>query len=159
MKTPLVRLFRRKEEGSVAVEAALVLPILILFVAAPLFLARVFWYYSVAEKAAHDGARFLSQATRLEIQASAGGAAPGIPALARAISDAELDGIRSVVSGASVDVQCDGIACDGLSVPQTVRVVVRIRVHDDILGIITDEFFGPNGLLLTADVTMRYAGN
>lgn len=159
MKIPLNRRFRRREQGSVAVEAAVILPILILFVAVPLFLARAFWYYSVAEKAAHDGARFLSQATRLEIQASTGGAAPGISALARAISDAELDGIKSAVSGASVDAQCDGIACDGLSLPQTVRVVVRIRVHDDIFGFVTDEFFGPNGLLLTADVTMRYAGN
>lgn len=123
-----------------------------------MFLARVFWYYSVAEKAAHDGARFLSQATRLEIQASTGGVAPGIPALARAISDAELDGIRSAVSGASVDVQCDGIACDGLSIPQNVRVIVRVKVHDNIFGFITDEFFGPDGLLLTADVSMRYAG-
>ncbi|MDT1837773.1 pilus assembly protein, partial [Acinetobacter baumannii] len=46
--------FRRKERGSAAVEAAIVLPALILFLAVPLFLARIFWYYSVAEKAAHD---------------------------------------------------------------------------------------------------------
>jgi hypothetical protein len=40
-----------------------------------------------------------------------------------------------------------------------VRVVVQIRVHDGILGPITDQYFGQDGLLLTADVTMRYAGN
>jgi Flp pilus assembly protein TadG len=159
MKTSSSRLFRRTEQGSVAVEMAFVLPVLILFLAVPLFLARIFWYYSVAEKAAHDGARFLAQATRLEIQASTGGDEPGVSGLARAIANAELDGIRPALVGAAAASQCDGIPCNGLSIPSMVRVVVQIRVHDGILGPITDQYFGQDGLLLTADVTMRYAGN
>jgi Flp pilus assembly protein TadG len=158
MKILSNRFFRQTERGSIAVEAAIVLPVMILFVAAPLFLARLFWYYSVAEKAAHDGVRFLSQATRLEMQASTGGAEPGVSALARSIANTELDGIRPALVGASTTVQCDNVSCDGLSIPSTVRMVVRIRVHDDIFGAITDEYFGEDGLLLTADVTMRYAG-
>jgi Flp pilus assembly protein TadG len=159
MKTSSTRLFRRTEQGSIAVETAFVLPVLILFLAVPLFLARIFWYYSVAEKAAHDGARFLSQASRLEIQASTSGNEPGVSALARSIANAELDGIRPVLVGAAAASQCDGIPCNGLSVPSMVRVVVQIRVRDEILGPITDRYFGEDGLLLTADVTMRYAGN
>jgi Flp pilus assembly protein TadG len=159
MKTSSTRLFRRTEQGSIAVETAFVLPVLILFLAVPLFLARIFWYYSVAEKAAHDGARFLSQASRLEIQGSTSGNEPGVSALARSIANAELDGIRPVLVGAAAASQCDGIPCNGLSVPSMVRVVVQIRVRDEILGPITDRYFGEDGLLLTADVTMRYAGN
>jgi Flp pilus assembly protein TadG len=159
MKNSISRLFRRTEQGSVAVEAAIVLPVLILFLAAPLFFARVFWYYSVAQKAAHDGARFLSQATRMEIQASTSGVEPGVAALARSIANTEVNDIRSQLVGASATAQCDGVSCDGLSIPATVRVVVRLRVRDDILGLMTDQYYGEDGLLLTADVTMRYAGN
>lgn len=159
MKRLAPRFFRRKEQGSVAVEAAIVLPLLILFLAAPLLFARIFWYYNVAQKAAHDSARFLSQATKMEIQASTSGAEPGVAVLARSIANTELDDIRSHLIGASATVLCDGLACDGLSIPSTIRVGVRIRVRDDILGIMTDQFYGADGLLLTADVTMRYAGN
>jgi Flp pilus assembly protein TadG len=159
MKTSATRFFRRTEQGSVAVEAAFVMPILILFLAAPLFLARIFWYYSVAEKSAHDAARFLSSASRVEIQASTGGAQPGIAALAQSIADAEIDGIRSSLVGASVTPQCDFAACNGLSIPQTVRIAVQMRVRDDVFGFITDDYFGEDGILLTATVTMRYAGN
>ena len=42
--------------GSVAVECAIVLPILLLLISGLLFFARVFWCYTVAQKAAHDGA-------------------------------------------------------------------------------------------------------
>jgi hypothetical protein len=135
------------------------MPLLILFLAVPLFLARIFWYYSVAEKAAHDGARFLSQASRLEIRASTGGAEPAVAALARAIAEAELDEIRPGLVAASHAAQCDGLPCDGMSIPTIVRVAVRIRISDDIFGFVTDPIFGEDGLLLTADVTMRYAGN
>lgn len=159
MKTSLGRSSRRMERGGIAVEAAIILPVLILFLAVPLFLARIFWYYSVAEKAAHDGARFLSQATRLEMQASTGGAEPAVAALAKAIVNAELNEIRPGLVGASPSVLCDGLVCDGLSLPSTVRVAVRIRIRDDVFGFMTDPLFGEDGLLLTADVTVRYAGN
>jgi Flp pilus assembly protein TadG len=159
MKTSATRFFRRTERGGVAVEAALILPVLILFLAAPLFAARVFWYYSVAEKAAHDGARFLSSVSRAEIQASTGGAEPGVAALAKSIADDELDEIKPALVGATTGAQCDFGPCGGLTVPQTVRVTVQVKVRDDIFGFITDEYFGEDGLLLTAAVTMRYAGN
>lgn len=149
--------FRRKERGSAAVEAAIVLPALILFLAVPLFLARIFWYYSVAEKAAHDGARFLSQATRLEIQASSGGAEPAVVGLTKAIVNDELDGIRPGLVGATPSVLCDGLICGGLSIPSTVRVAVQIRIRDEVFGFVTDPLFGGDGLLLTADVTVHYA--
>lgn len=159
MKTSFARCLRRTERGSVAVEAAVILPVLILFLAVPLFLARIFWYYSVAEKAAHDSARFLSQASRVEILGPGNGAKPGVVGIAEAIIDAELAEIRPGLVGTSPTILCEGYTCDGLSVPADVRVAIRIRVRDEIFGPITDPIFGEDGLLLTADVTMRYAGN
>ena len=159
MKARFNRGARRAQTGSVAVEAAIILPVLILFLAVPLFMARIFWYYSVAEKAAHDGARFMSQATRMEIQDSTGGAEPAVAALAKAIVNAELDEIRPGLVGVTPSVLCDGLICGGLSIPSTVRVAVQIRVRDDIFGFVTAPLFGEDGLLLVADVTVRYAGN
>lgn len=159
MKTSFTRCFRRTEQGSVAVEMAFVLPILITFVAVPFFLARICWYYSVAEKAAHDSARFLSQASRVEIVGPGNGAKPGVVTLAEAIIDAELAEIRPGLVGGGPTILCDAYACIGLSVPADVRVAVQIRVRDDFFGPFTDALFGEDGLLLTADVTMRYAGN
>jgi hypothetical protein len=108
--------------------------------------------------AAYDGARFLSSVSRSEIQASAGGAEPSVSSLAKAIAEAEIAGIRPMLVGSSVTPQCDYAACNGLTVHQTVRVAVQMRVRDDILGFIINEYFGENGFLLTTAVTMRYAG-
>jgi Flp pilus assembly protein TadG len=58
---------RRNEDGSIAVEAALVLPILVLFLGLPsIVLAFYYRQYSAAQKAAHDAAIYLSTAPRLE---------------------------------------------------------------------------------------------
>lgn len=159
MKSLSNRWCRRSERGSVAVETALILPLLIVFLAAPLFLARVFWYYSVAEKAAHDAARFLSASTQLEMQDQTGSPFTPVSLLAMSIVDAEMEGIAPALRTKAISVTCDSVFCLGQSVPQWVRVTVQIRVHDDLFGFMTDEFFGEDGLPLTADVTMRYAGN
>lgn len=161
MKTSSNRCVRPTERGGVAVEAAFLIPIIFLFLAVPLFLARVFWYYSVAEKAAHDGARFLSQASQAEIREVAGGAQVAVATLAEAIVNAELDEIKpGLVGHGSVNtVLCDNRKCGGLNVPSIIYVGVEIRVRDRFFGPITDSLFGEDGLRLTADVTMRYAGN
>jgi Flp pilus assembly protein TadG len=160
MKTSSLRLRRKSERGSIAMEAALVLPILILFLAVPLFFARVLWYYSVAQKAAHDATRFLATATNVEMMTLGAddGDAP-VAALAKSIVLAETDEIRPVLDARTIVVQCDLSQC-GWAVPQTVRVQVRMRVSDNILGAITDDFYMVNGqgYNLTADVTMGYAG-
>lgn len=160
MRQRKTRTGRRSEKGSVAVETVFCLPLLILFLVVPLFLARAFWYYSVAEKAAHDGARLLSNARQSEIVATAGSGGQGLPIaqLAAAIAHAELDEIKPALEWYSVTALCDLDEC-GLAVPQTVRLSVRLRMRDDIFGPFTSELFGDGPLLLEARVTMRYVGN
>jgi len=158
---PLKTQFRRgSEKGSIAVETALCLPILIVFLVVPLFLARAFWYYGVAEKAAHDGARFLSNARQWEIVATPGSGGQDLPIaqLAEAIAHAELDEIKPALEWFSITALCDLDEC-GFAVPQTVRLSVRLRMRDEIFGPFTSEFFGDEPLLLEARVTMRYVGN
>lgn len=160
MRKAKTRFQRRAERGSIAIETVLCLPVLLLFLAIPLFLARAFWFYSVAEKAAHDGARFLSNVAQHEIVAAAGTGGDELPIalLAEGIANAEMDEIKPALDWYSITAQCDGDDC-GFAVPQLVRVSVRLRVRDDILGALTGEFLGDGPLLLEARVTMRYVGN
>ncbi|MCS0630492.1 pilus assembly protein [Telluria mixta] len=159
MRTIFVSPRRRTEQGSVTIEMAFSLTILTLFLAVPLFFAQVFWYYSVAQKAAHDAARFLSTASRLEMATlGTGDSDAPVSTLARQIALAETDEIRPMLDARTIVVQCDLTQC-GWSVPQTVRVQVRIRISDKIFRGITDEFTNGQGINLTADSTMNYAGN
>ena len=158
MNNPLIGVRKRSGRGSVSVEMAFFLPILLLFLAVPLFFAQVFWYYSVAQKAAHDAARFLATATRIEMttQATGGGDAP-VAILARSIADAEIAEIQPMFDAWAIAVQCDLTQC-GMGVPQTVRVQVRIQMTDKFLRDFTDEFTNGQKITLTADATMSYAG-
>jgi Flp pilus assembly protein TadG len=159
MRTIFVSPRRHAEQGSVTIEMAFSLTILTLFLAVPLFFAQVFWYYSVAQKAAHDAARFLSTASRLEMATlGTGDSDAPVSVLARQIALAETDEIRPMLDSRSITVLCDLAQC-GFSVPQTVRVQVRMRISDKIFSGITDDFTNGQGIYLTADSTMNYAGN
>lgn len=154
MKTPAQRCARKGHGGGIAVEMAIVLPILILLLASLVFFARVFWYYSVAQKAAQDAARFLSTASQVELRT------PGSPAaaLARAIVEEETAVLDAVMSQKEVTVQCNFGAC-GIGTPTSVRVLIQMRFQDDLMAPYTAIFYGGDGLMLTADVTRRYVGN
>lgn len=154
MKTPAHCFVRKTHRGGIAVEMAIVLPILILLLATLVFFARVFWYYSVAQKAAQDAARFLSTASQIELRTTG---AP-VAALARAIAETETASLDPVVEVKDIVVQCNFINC-GVTLPTTVRVAVTLTIRDDLLGPYTSAFFGTDGVVLTADVTRRYAGN
>lgn len=143
----------RRARGAVAVEMALVLPLLVLLVTTLIFFARFFWYYSVMQKSAHDAARFLSTASQVEMRTTG---AP-IALVARSIADAGTAVLVPAVDAMAIDVQCNFSTC-GFAVPTTVRVVIQTRMRDTIFGPLTSAFYGEDGLLLVADVTMRYAG-
>jgi hypothetical protein len=149
---------RFSDKGTASVEMAIVLPVLLLFLAVPLFFARVFWFYSVSQKAAHDAARVLSTATQLEMKAQGSGFSEApMAALARQIATEEMKEIIPALSGLIIDVQCDLSTC-GIVVPQTVRVKVLIKIKDPFFSAITDELTGSDAFILASDVTMSYAG-
>lgn len=146
----------RRTQGAVAIEMAIVLPVLILLLTTLVFFARVFWYYSVLQKAAHDATRFLSTATQVEMRTV------GAPAavVARAIAEAEIAQLVPDVEAIYIEMHCNSISCgSALVVPSTVRTQVHMQMRDTLFAPITAEFYGDDGFILTADVTMRYAGN
>jgi hypothetical protein len=93
---------RQYERGAVAVEAALVLPILLLFLGLPsVFLAFYYRQYTAAQKAVHDAALYLSTAPRVEVTTAGPDGNIAALTVATKIVEREMAGI--VPSGVLVD--------------------------------------------------------
>ena len=150
----------RNQRGVAAVEFAFILPVLVLVIAVTLFFGRIFWHYTVAQKAAHDAVIMLANATNLEIATSrSDGADVGIATLAKAVAVEEIAELRPGMVAPRVEVYCDGAACIGGSLPIQVRVLVRMQMSDMFFGGFTDNLEGNAGLWIRADVRMPYVGN
>lgn len=146
----------RAQRGVAAVELALVLPLLLIMLAVPLFFGRVFWHYTVAQKAAYDAVRYFATVpvTHMRNPNQVGYAV----AVAHAIVAQVTADLNPGPYPPAISVLCDGLLCDGFSAPVKVKVGVRISMHDEMFPFVTSTFMGEYGLPLTAEVTMRYAG-
>jgi Flp pilus assembly protein TadG len=97
-----LKAIRRYERGAIAVEAALVLPILLLFVGfTSIYSAFYFRQYSAAQKALHDAVLYLSTAPRIEMITAGPDGNPAALTVANTIMAKELAGL--VPSGTSLD--------------------------------------------------------
>jgi Flp pilus assembly protein TadG len=149
-----------RARGAVAVELAAVLPLLVVLIGATLFFGRVYWHYTVAQKAAHDAVMILANATRLEIATSKTDLSDvEIASLAKAVAAEEIAELNPGLGRPRVEVYCDGSACVGDGVPAQVRVLVRMQMYDIFFGGVTDPFGGNDGMWLRADARMSYVGN
>jgi hypothetical protein len=131
------------EGGAAAVELALILPILISMLLFSLLLGRFLWHYTAAQKAAQDGARYLSTISEQEMREQT-----------LAAEAVELN------SGAAptIIIECGNDPCVGvrnLPLPDTVSVSVRMGFFD-LLGLIDT---GRYGIPIDATAEMRYVGN
>jgi len=139
------------------VELALILPILVAMMSAPLFLAIFYWHYTAAHKAAYDAARYLSTISEAEMRR------PVLAVAARdtaaAIVNAEIaelgfrDAPVKIAYGCGPANDCDGVVSQPL--PATITVGVQLVVRDTFLRQIdTGEF----GWSIAAVATVRYTG-
>jgi Flp pilus assembly protein TadG len=102
MRRTLKTAGRQYERGTIAVETAIVLPILLLFFGLPSVLyAFYFRQYTAVQKAAHDAAIYLSTAPRLEMTTAGPDGNFAALTLAKRIIARELAGI--VPDGTPVD--------------------------------------------------------
>jgi Flp pilus assembly protein TadG len=98
---------RHYERGSVAVEAALVLPILLLFLGLPsVLLAFYFRQYTAAQKAVHDAALYLSTAPRIEMTTAGPDGNFAALTLASKIVAKEMAGIVADGTPVTPDIYC-----------------------------------------------------
>jgi len=147
---------RRQQTGVAAVELALVLPILIVFLTVPIFFARCFWHYTVAQKAAQDAARYLSTVSRSEMMSPT--LAANAVSLAVQIARLEMAELSPGSTIATPTVYCDEDNC-GISagtVPDVVRVKIVFNMFDSVFGIVD---IGRYGLQITANAKVPYVGS
>ncbi|MES2018719.1 MAG: TadE/TadG family type IV pilus assembly protein [Pseudomonadota bacterium] len=148
---------RARQRGVAAVEFAVILPVLLVLLAFPIIFGRAFMHYSVAQKAAHDAARYLSSIPLVEMQDPT--RVSEAEAIARQIvadETAELNPGHGFP--VNVTVQCDSLAC-GFGLPAVVTVSVRMRMFDDYFNDLTWMVVGEEGISLRANVSMAYVGN
>lgn len=146
---------RKRQAGAAAVELALILPILLCFLTIPFFFARVFWHYSVAQKAAQDAARYLSTVPAAEMMTQSQARAAG--ELAKEIVLREIAELAPGSEIGEAGTYCDGENCGELqpgTTPSTVRVNFTISMFDQFESVDV----GWYGLPITASYTMPYVG-
>lgn len=133
-----------------------------------LFWAQVFMYYTMAHKAAHDAARYLSRATPAEMQTlGTGGAEAPAAGVARWIVESELEGLRPIMQPFWIYVECGGRGATGLTtfgncgsrVPELVRVRMELGFNERLLPAMLLNYFGQSNLTLQPEVAMRYVGS
>lgn len=157
MNHPLFRKRSHRERGAAAVELALILPVLVLFLTVPLFFARYYMHYSVAQKAARDAARYLSSVQPAEMLTPTSPIGEIEAAkLAKSLSYTETEELSPGPGGIFIEAQCDGLTCIGKAVPSTVRVTVTIQFTDTVFPIFTSEYVA-DPLWIVGDVSMPYA--
>jgi Flp pilus assembly protein TadG len=155
MKLHIRHLGRQLQGGIVAVEMAFILLFVLVLLPYPLFFGRVFWHYAVLQKVAHDAARYMSTIPAIDMKNAA--KASQAAALAQSMVAAGTAGLGEPVG---VNVMCDAATCGTFSVlPGQVRIIAGLSLQDTIFGAITGSLTGDSGLLLQANVTMRYANN
>ena len=144
---------RRTARGVAAVEFAIMLPILVVLLSAPLYIGRVLWQYTAAQKSAHDAAQYLASIPDIEMRSPA----LTVPATAVAgdMVAAELADFTAGDYPPLVTILCDGAICGGYTVPTMVSVNVQMRVQDPFFGIA----FGDDGIFIAADSQMLYMGS
>lgn len=147
---------RKRQRGGAAVELALILPFLILFMTFPIFYARCFWHYTVAQKAAQDAARFLSTVSRPEMMSTSLGSAAAATAVE--IAKREMAGLRPGGPILSPEAYCDNNRCGTTpgAVPEYVRVKINFSMFDTAMGVVD---VGRYGVLITAEARVPYVGN
>lgn len=156
----------RRQDGSVAVEAAIIITlILVPLLAFILFFGRYFWYYTVAQKALHDATLSMASLPLADVRNG------GAKALAQNIIDWELGDLdettRSTVA-ASITcwyrfpanaVNLTEFGCNNATLtPVDVRASLIMTVSDPFLAPFTGPVAGLDGLPIIAQVSMRYVG-
>lgn len=147
------QIFRRGERGVAAVEFAIMLPLLIILLAAPLYIGRVLWHYTAAQKSAHNAAQYLASIPDVEMRSPA--LAVSSVAVAADLVAAELADLDPGEYPPLVTILCDGMICGGYAVPTMVSVNVQMRVQDPFFGMA----FGDDGFYIVADAQMVYMGS
>mgnify|MGYP006169453799 CR=1 FL=1 len=105
------RIFARDERGAALVEFAIILPMMLLFLALSVEGARTFWAYQATISGVRDAARFLSRVVDVDICATGGSVSQWDGRLLTIVRDAR-DGGTVFPSGVTVRSVGATLACE-----------------------------------------------
>jgi Flp pilus assembly protein TadG len=142
----------KRQRGLVALELALVLPFMLIMLTAVVFYGRLTYHYEVVNKAARDGARYLSSVAALNLKN---------PALAAQETSLVLTLVQTELAalGASqslVFVYCDNVPCGALS---TAPVEVSVTVITQMPLLYSGYLPELSAQQLVVNSRARYVGN
>jgi hypothetical protein len=166
MKRYFPNLAPRSEDGAVAVEAAVCIAfILVPVLACVLLFGRFFWYYTVAQKAVHDAALYMSSATPLEIRSSRGAAELAGKIVTWETGDLDQDTVASLGTTAlcgykDTSPEPQFYNCYASTTPPAaVRAGLTMTITDPFLSPVTDAIIDTDGIPIRVSVTMNYNGH
>ncbi|MTV37956.1 TadE/TadG family type IV pilus assembly protein [Duganella radicis] len=137
----------KRQRGIVALELALILPVLLSLLASVVFYGRLAYDYEVVQKAAREGARYLSSVAAINLKNTT--LANQESLLTQTIVQSALAPLGN--DAATVLVTCDSVPCSALgAVPSEVSVTVILPVSN---------LFAGDALRLVTRRSMRYVGN
>ena len=154
----------RCQRGAAAVEAAIIMAIILVPVLAyVLFFGRYFWYYSVAQKAAHDAVLYMASAPVNEMKGTT-----GMALSQQIIADeaADLDASTAVYPSAACGYKLSPnssylsfVPCFPGKAPNAVQASVFMTVNDPFFPALTSAFTGSDGVSIMVAATMPYVGH
>lgn len=117
-----------RARGVAAIEFALVLPVLVVLMALPLYLGWYQYHVVTAHIAAQNAARYLSKIPQSEIINPF--RAPAVVAVAQQIADETLDELKPGYFPPSITILCSGSMCAGNTRPRMVSVNIQMTIDD-----------------------------
>lgn len=161
---------RRNEGGTAVIELVAVLGVILIpLLVASLFFGRFVWHYSVAQKAAHDAARFVaaSSPTEMKIQCTLLiYKDPCIVMAAMSLATTEMAELNpGGVDAPSVAVYCDEQKCatnSATPLPTMISVDIKMTVRDPFFKVFSSAFgsaAGPIEIPIHATARSYYVGN
>lgn len=147
---------QQRSQGIVAVECALMLPIFVLLLSAVLFFGKVFWHYTVLQKAAQDAASFLARVSVEDIRAPNSGLEIPIAGVARAIASDEIQDLLPADNNTTISILCNGLFCGGITTPTAITVVIEANMTDPLLSSILGDYGLGSDIVLTATASTDF---
>lgn len=147
---------KNRSRGTVAVECALMLPLFLLLFSAVLFFGKIFWHYTILQKAAQDAASFLARVSVEDIRGTNTGFEVPIAGVARSIIQTEIAELFPGDNNATITIYCNGFSCGGLSTPAHVSVAIQMNMVDPLLSGILGQYGLGTDILLTATASTDF---
>lgn len=146
---------RRAQSGVAAIEFALIIPVIIMLMAAAYEFGRISWQYNTVQQAAYAGARYLSSAPRAEITSPAGRDA-AVATARQIVLDALSAGGVDFPDPGSLFVYCYFCGSSSLT-PGSMQVFLAVPLVQGDSPFTVVSFDWLSDVVLSANITVPYA--